>query len=197
MRGCHVPNLGFTRRTPPSVTPSRNFSLIRILTILAILIYLADMLAMVILYFVPFPNYLVTSFLDGIIMMVIILPGLYFCNWNPSRIRWKNVLGRNRHWEPTKSCWKGSFSVLIHWSLTWIGILQWTRPIFAPEVGLVHNLRDHIVRWLGFEPRNYGLWVRNPLPQPLTFKPVFLTQPDEGWFPQTWLGEIGCLINKL
>jgi hypothetical protein len=80
MRGCHVPNLGFTRRTPPSVTPSRYFSLIRILTILAILIYLADMLAMVILYFVPFPNYLVTSFLDGIIMMVIILPGLYFCN---------------------------------------------------------------------------------------------------------------------
>jgi len=39
--------------------------------------------------------------------------------------------------------------------------------------------------------------VKNPFPQPPTFKPVFLTQPDEGRFPQTRLGEIGWLMGKL
>ncbi len=38
---------------------------------------------MVILYFVQLPNYLATTLMDGIIMIVLILPGLYFLHFRP------------------------------------------------------------------------------------------------------------------
>jgi PAS domain S-box-containing protein len=55
----------------------------RTLIILAILIFLAELFSMLVLYFLRIPNYVVESLLDGIIMLVFILPILYFLQLKP------------------------------------------------------------------------------------------------------------------
>ncbi|HLE15889.1 MAG TPA: PAS domain-containing protein [Anaerolineales bacterium] len=55
----------------------------RFLAILALLIFLAEMVAMIILYFLNIPDYAAETLLDGIIMLSLILPGLYFIQLKP------------------------------------------------------------------------------------------------------------------
>jgi PAS domain S-box-containing protein len=55
----------------------------RYLAILAGLIFLAELFAMAVLYFIQSPNYLIESLLDGMIMLALILPGLYFLQLRP------------------------------------------------------------------------------------------------------------------
>ena len=50
---------------------------------LAILIFTAEMIAMLIVYFVRFSNYVQEALLDGAIMVLLILPGLYLLQMRP------------------------------------------------------------------------------------------------------------------
>jgi PAS domain S-box-containing protein len=67
----------------PPIPPKRSLSPLRILTILVILIFATEMVAMMITYNIEIPSYLLMSLLDGIIMVVLILPGLYFLQLRP------------------------------------------------------------------------------------------------------------------
>ena len=62
---------------------NRSISPIRILTFLAILIYLAEMVSMLVLYFLKIPNYVSEALVDGVIMLVLILPALYYLQLKP------------------------------------------------------------------------------------------------------------------
>jgi PAS domain S-box-containing protein len=69
-----------------TVSPTPDYSLssiLKILITLAIVIYLAEVIAMAIMYYLKVPNYLVETLLDGIIMSVLIIPGLYFLQLKP------------------------------------------------------------------------------------------------------------------
>lgn len=55
----------------------------RYLAILAILIFLAEMIAMTVLYLVQISNSVIEALLDGFIMLVFILPGLYLLQLKP------------------------------------------------------------------------------------------------------------------
>ena len=55
----------------------------RMLVILAVLIFSAEVIAMIVLYFLPLPNYFLATLLDGSIMLVLILPGLYYLQLKP------------------------------------------------------------------------------------------------------------------
>jgi PAS domain S-box-containing protein len=87
--------------SPIAGQPINRPSPARYLAILAILIFLAEMFAMTVLYFLRLPNYLIETMLDGIIMLALILPGLYFLQLNPllkqinDRIRAENELSRS------------------------------------------------------------------------------------------------------
>ena len=61
---------------PPQPAIHRSTS--RSLIILAIVVLVAEIVAMIVFYFLKIPNYLVETLLDGLIMMVLILPGLYY-----------------------------------------------------------------------------------------------------------------------
>lgn len=66
-----------------SLSPKRNYSPGKLLASLAALIFLAETATMVLLYFLKLPGYSFYVFLDGIIMLVLILPGLYFLQLKP------------------------------------------------------------------------------------------------------------------
>jgi PAS domain-containing protein len=67
-----------------SPNPSKkSLSPLRILTVLVILIFAAEMISMMIVFDIETPSYLVTSLLDGLIMLVLILPSLYFFQLRP------------------------------------------------------------------------------------------------------------------
>jgi signal transduction histidine kinase len=74
--------LGLIEKTN-SPSSSLKFAPTRILITLTILIFLAEMIAMAVLYFVSLPNYLVRALLDGIIMSALVLPGLYWLQLKP------------------------------------------------------------------------------------------------------------------
>jgi PAS domain S-box-containing protein len=67
----------------PPIPPKRSLSPLRILTVLVILIFATEMIAMMITYNIEIPSYLLMSLLDGFIMVVLILPGLYFLQLRP------------------------------------------------------------------------------------------------------------------
>jgi PAS domain S-box-containing protein len=67
----------------PPIPPKRSLSPLRILIILVILIFSAEMVSMMVIFNVRTSSYLVTSLLDGLIMVVLILPGLYFLQLRP------------------------------------------------------------------------------------------------------------------
>jgi PAS domain S-box-containing protein len=69
--------------SPDSEGLTNNLSPVRYVAILAILIFLAELLAMAVLYFVQMSNYVAESLLDGMIMLALILPGLYFLQLRP------------------------------------------------------------------------------------------------------------------
>jgi PAS domain S-box-containing protein len=75
--------LRFLEEAPPPSPLNRDLSPGRLLAISIVLIFIAEMIAMVIIYFLPTPNYLVGTLLDGVIMLLLILPGLYFLQLNP------------------------------------------------------------------------------------------------------------------
>lgn len=60
-----------------------NISPRRYLIILAALIFTAETVAMIVLFFVEFPNYWISTLVDGIIMLLLISPGLYFLQLHP------------------------------------------------------------------------------------------------------------------
>jgi PAS domain S-box-containing protein len=68
---------------PPQ--PVKNPSPVRILTILAVSIFMAEIIAMAILYFLPGLGYLVRTLLDGLIMIALIIPMLYLLQLKPIR----------------------------------------------------------------------------------------------------------------
>ena len=76
-------NQSLFQGSPGHVLPAVKASPMRSVTILAILIFLAEMISMVVLYFLQVPNYIMNSLLDGIMMMSLILPGLYFLQLKP------------------------------------------------------------------------------------------------------------------
>lgn len=76
-------DLDLTDASPAPVAPDRAFSPTKTLTILTILLFLAEIVAMVILFYVKLPSYLATTLLDGIIMLALILPGLYYLQLQP------------------------------------------------------------------------------------------------------------------
>ena len=66
----------------PSI-PKRSLSPLRILAVLVILIFAAEMVSMVVVYDIETPSYMATSLLDGLIMVILILPSLYFLQLRP------------------------------------------------------------------------------------------------------------------
>lgn len=76
-------NLGLLEPSPPSSQPTRYPFPAKVIVILAVSIFLAEMFSMTVLYFVHLPNYLLVSLMDGIIMLALILPGLYFLQFKP------------------------------------------------------------------------------------------------------------------
>ena len=74
---------GLLEQSPAPAPLNRNLSPARLLTISIILIFLAEMIAMVIIHFLHTPTYLIETLLDGLIMVLLILPGLYFLQLNP------------------------------------------------------------------------------------------------------------------
>ncbi len=90
--------LGLLDETPPTFTSDRNLSPLRISTILLLIIFLAEVVSMVIVYFIEFPNYVVETLVDGLIMVLLIFPGLYFLQLKPllneisERIRAESIL---------------------------------------------------------------------------------------------------------
>jgi PAS domain S-box-containing protein len=75
--------LGLLKGSPDSSSPGRHFSPFRVLALLVILILAAETVAMVILFYVPATSYATTTLLDGLIMLVMVLPGLYFLQLRP------------------------------------------------------------------------------------------------------------------
>jgi signal transduction histidine kinase/PAS domain-containing protein len=70
--------------TPSSlVTAKRQYSPLRILCFLVLLIYLAETVTMVILYILDLPGFVAASLLDGAIMLVLIFPALYLLQLKP------------------------------------------------------------------------------------------------------------------
>jgi len=53
------------------------------LAILAILIFTAETIAMIVLYFLDLPDYFWTSLIDGSLMLILIMPGLYYFQMRP------------------------------------------------------------------------------------------------------------------
>ncbi len=87
-----------TTSDPPETHPGLSTPIIKLsparqLIVLAALIFLAELVAMVILYFLQIPNYAINSLLDGIIMLVLITPGLYVLQLKPIL---KNVEDRDQ-----------------------------------------------------------------------------------------------------
>ena len=76
-------DLRFFEHAPPPSPLNRNLSPGRLLAISILLIFLAEMIAMIIIYFLHIPNYLFETLLDGLIMVFLILPGLYILQVNP------------------------------------------------------------------------------------------------------------------
>ncbi len=76
-------NLKFIEETPGPVQPIKTPSPARLLTILVILIFLAELVTMAFLYYLQLSNYAAESLLDGLIMLTLILPGLYFLQLKP------------------------------------------------------------------------------------------------------------------
>jgi PAS domain S-box-containing protein len=68
---------------PPSNRLLNSPSPARYLAILTILIFLAEMFAMAVLYLLQLSNSVIEALLDGTIMLVFILPGLYFLQLKP------------------------------------------------------------------------------------------------------------------
>jgi PAS domain S-box-containing protein len=75
--------LGSMEAIQPPDRPINSSSPIRNLAVLAILIFLAELIAMAILYFMQLSNYVVEALLDGLIMLAFILPGLHFLQLKP------------------------------------------------------------------------------------------------------------------
>jgi PAS domain S-box-containing protein len=74
---------GLLEGTPAPSPLNRNLSPGRLLAISIVLIFTAEMVAMVIIRFLPTPSYLFGTLLDGLIMTLLILPGLYFLQLSP------------------------------------------------------------------------------------------------------------------
>lgn len=68
--------------TPPSPV-DRKLSPVRMLGISVLLIFTAEIVAMTVIYFLPLPNYVVESLTDAVIMVLLILPGLYYLQFKP------------------------------------------------------------------------------------------------------------------
>jgi PAS domain S-box-containing protein len=78
-----IQNPSTLEEIPPTVLENGSLSPLRMLATLAGLIYLAEIVAMIILYYLPISNYLFRSLLDGLIMIVLTLPGLYLLQLRP------------------------------------------------------------------------------------------------------------------
>jgi signal transduction histidine kinase/PAS domain-containing protein len=76
-------NTGLFERAP-EVSPVRQpLSPGRILINLAVLIFLAEMISMTVLYFLDLSNYLLATLADGLLMILLILPALYYLQLKP------------------------------------------------------------------------------------------------------------------
>jgi PAS domain S-box-containing protein len=62
---------------------SKRPSLFRVAGLLVVIIFLAEIAAMTILYYLDLPNYIATTLLDSFIMVLLILPGLYIFQLRP------------------------------------------------------------------------------------------------------------------
>jgi PAS domain S-box-containing protein len=76
-------SLGLLEETSPPFQPDRRFSPLRISALLLVIIFLAEVVSMVIVYYVKLPNYPVETLLDGFIMVILIFPGLYYLQLKP------------------------------------------------------------------------------------------------------------------
>ena len=74
---------GSLNASPPSSRLNVYSHPLRSLAILAAFIFFAEMVSMTVLYFLKIQNYIAESLLDGLIMVVLILPGLYFLQLKP------------------------------------------------------------------------------------------------------------------
>ena len=89
-------------KTPPPAQAIHEITPARISITLVVLIFLSEMVAMIIIYFVALPNYLSETLLDGIIMMILIIPILYFLQLAPlskqinERMRAEQLLQANK-----------------------------------------------------------------------------------------------------
>jgi PAS domain S-box-containing protein len=76
-------NLDFLSHFAEPTPQNRSLSPARLLTISVLVIFLAEMIAMVVIRFVNVPSYFLETLLDGLIMILLILPGLYILQLKP------------------------------------------------------------------------------------------------------------------
>lgn len=74
------------------LSSGRRPSLRRLVISLAVLIYITELIAMIVLYRLQIRGYVVTSLLDGMIMVTLILPGLYYLQLKPLMKQMENYI---------------------------------------------------------------------------------------------------------
>jgi PAS domain S-box-containing protein len=75
--------LGLLEESPPPSQTDYKLSPFRILALLLVIIYTAEVIAMVILYLIQVPNFILEALLDGLIMVLLIFPALYILQLKP------------------------------------------------------------------------------------------------------------------
>jgi PAS domain-containing protein len=78
-----TPHLGILDTSSPSGTSDQDTPPARILAILIALIFMAEMVAMLIIYLLDVQNPVTEALLDGLIMTLLIFPGLYLLHLQP------------------------------------------------------------------------------------------------------------------
>lgn len=74
---------GLFEKIPEITKPRWYLAPSRLLILLAFIIFFSEIIAMGVLYFLQISNYAVVTILDGLIMLSLILPGLYYLQLNP------------------------------------------------------------------------------------------------------------------
>ena len=76
-------NSGTFEQPSPASKATPNITPMRIMLSLVVLIFISEMIAMAIIFLLAPPNYLIGTLIDGLIMIFLILPALYYLQLAP------------------------------------------------------------------------------------------------------------------
>lgn len=135
--------------SPPVSKPSPG----RYLITLALLIFLAEIASMLILYALQIPNYAITSLLDGIMVLALITPGLFFLQLRPML---KNAIAERRQRELAEGLVQATIVLNTSLELDQVlhTILEQIRKAFpfqGANIILLENETLQVASFIGYE----------------------------------------------